>query len=158
MSIKTYHLNKAFQSLNKAMIRAEEDLEDLEVRDACIQRFKYNYELVIQLIKKYIKEYHTGREEVESLICKDLLRIAAQIGLIENVETLKKQLKKFEKKHSKEIKDNKDYYQKINRVRDELGLPEEVGVYEWRESPSFADPSSGRTWQCSGRRSTDPSP
>ena len=60
-------------------------------------------------------------------------------GLIENVEALKKQLKKFEKKHSTEIRENQDYYNKVSRVRDELGLPKEVGVYEWRESPSFMD-------------------
>ncbi|MCE7736353.1 MAG: hypothetical protein GPJ54_15840 [Candidatus Heimdallarchaeota archaeon] len=64
-------------------------------------------------------------------------------SLIENVEALKKGLKKFEKKHSKEIKGNQDYYQKVSRLRDELGLPEEIGVYEWKESPSFMEKLRG---------------
>ncbi len=59
--------------------------------------------------------------------------------MIENVQTLKKQLKKFEKKHGKEITDNKDYYMKISELRDNLGLPEELGVYDWKDSPSFSD-------------------
>ena len=63
--------------------------------------------------------------------------------LIETVDTLKDKLKKFEKENDKEIKENKEYYEKVSRLRNELGLPEEVGVYEWRESPSFMDKLRG---------------
>ncbi len=65
-------------------------------------------------------------------------------NLIENVETLKEQLKKFEKKHGKEIRNNKDYYEKIAVIREELGLPEEVGIYDWKESPSVMDRIRGK--------------
>ncbi|MDH5403638.1 MAG: EAP30/Vps36 family vacuolar-sorting protein [Candidatus Heimdallarchaeota archaeon] len=64
--------------------------------------------------------------------------------MIENVEILKEQLKKFEKEHGKEIKDNRDYYEKIALVREELGLPTEVGVYEWKDSPSLKDRMGGK--------------
>ncbi|MHA2092541.1 MAG: hypothetical protein ACW98K_16975 [Candidatus Kariarchaeaceae archaeon] len=40
--------------------------------------------------------------------------------LIENVETLKKDLRKFEKKHGKDIQSNKDYYEKISLLREEI--------------------------------------
>jgi hypothetical protein len=63
--------------------------------------------------------------------------------LIENVEHFKQQLKKFEKKHQKELKDNKDYYSKVSQLRSDLGLPEEIGIYEWRESPSFMEKLKG---------------
>lgn len=59
--------------------------------------------------------------------------------MIENVENLKKQLKKFEKKHGKDIKENREYYEKIADLRDTLGLPGEVGIYDWKDSPSFTD-------------------
>ena len=52
---------------------------------------------------------------------------------------MKEQLKKFEKKHDKEIKTNKEYYSKVSRIREELGLPEEIGIYEWRDSPTMLD-------------------
>jgi hypothetical protein len=64
--------------------------------------------------------------------------------LIENVETLKKDLRKFEKKHGKDIQSNKDYYEKISLLREELGLPEEVGIYDWKDSPSFTDRLRGK--------------
>lgn len=60
-------------------------------------------------------------------------------GIVENVEALKKQLKKFEKKHGKEISKNKEQYEKISQLREELGLPPEIGVYEWKEAPSLMD-------------------
>ena len=59
--------------------------------------------------------------------------------MIENVAVLKDQLKKFEKSHGKEIQENKDYYQKIAELRGGLGLPGEIGIYEWKDSPSFKD-------------------
>ena len=64
--------------------------------------------------------------------------------MIENVEKLKDQLKKFEKKHGDEIQTNKDFYGKISSIRDGLGLPAEVGIYEWKEGPSFRDRLSGK--------------
>lgn len=64
--------------------------------------------------------------------------------LIENVETLKEQLKKFEKKHKKEISNTKEYYEKIAIIREELGLPEEIGIYDWKESPSIMDRVRGK--------------
>ncbi len=64
--------------------------------------------------------------------------------MIENATILKEQLKKFEKKHAKEIKTNKEYYSKISSLREQLGLPKEVGVYEWKDSPSIGDKISGK--------------
>ncbi len=64
--------------------------------------------------------------------------------LIKNYKILEKQLKSFEKKHKKDIKENKEYYQKISELRRELGLPEEIGVYDWKESPSFMDKITGK--------------
>ena len=63
--------------------------------------------------------------------------------MIDNLESLKDQLKKFEKEHKKEIETNKEYYSKVNTIRDELGLPMEIGVYEWKESASFKDRLTG---------------
>lgn len=64
-------------------------------------------------------------------------------NMIENIDNLKKQLKNFEKKHEKELKTNKDYYAKVSTLRDELGLPQEIGVYEWKESASLKDRITG---------------
>ena len=64
--------------------------------------------------------------------------------MIENIEGLKEQLKKFEKKHGKDISANKDYYSKVSELRENLGLPQEIGIYEWKDSPSLRDKISGK--------------
>ena len=64
--------------------------------------------------------------------------------LIENYKALEKQLRQFEKKHGKQIQENKEYYQKITEFRRELGLPDEIGVYEWKEKPGFIDRLTGK--------------
>lgn len=64
--------------------------------------------------------------------------------LIQNYRNLEKQLKEFEKKHGKKIKDNREYYEKLSEFRRELGLPEEIGVYDWKEKPTFVDKLTGK--------------
>jgi nucleotidyltransferase substrate binding protein (TIGR01987 family) len=85
MSINIAPLQKAFASLSKALNRALNDPEDLEVRDGSIQRFEYTYELSVKLLKRYIEEEAPTTENVDQLNFKDLLRISAEIGLIQDV-------------------------------------------------------------------------
>ncbi len=63
--------------------------------------------------------------------------------MIENTKETKKQLQKFEKKYSDKIKQNKDYYEKLEGLREELGLPKEIGRYDWRDAPSMKDKLTG---------------
>jgi nucleotidyltransferase substrate binding protein (TIGR01987 family) len=79
-------LEKAFISLSKAMERANLDLSDLELRDACIQRFEYTYELSNKIIKRFIEEVQPSPEIVDQLTYRDLLRLAAEVGIVESVE------------------------------------------------------------------------
>lgn len=60
--------------------------DDLEVRDACIQRFEYTYELCIKLIKRYIEQEMPLSENVDRLNYRDLIRVAFEIGLIQDIE------------------------------------------------------------------------
>ena len=86
MIISITPFKQAFLSLSRAMERASREPDDLEVRDACIQRFEYTYELCIKTIKRYIEHEMPLPEKVDQLNYRDLLRIAFEIGLIENVE------------------------------------------------------------------------
>ncbi len=85
-TIRIYPLKNTFISLTKAMNRAKLNPEDLEVRDACIQRFEYTYELSIKFIKRYIEEEHPTAENIDQMNFRDLLRLAAEIGLIDQIE------------------------------------------------------------------------
>lgn len=85
MLISTIPFQRALLSLCKALERSSMDRSDLEVRDACIQRFEYTYELGIKTIKRYIEQEMPLPEQVDQLNYRDLLRIAFEIGLIEQV-------------------------------------------------------------------------
>jgi nucleotidyltransferase substrate binding protein (TIGR01987 family) len=86
MAIILTPLNKAFLSLKVAVDRAAQNPNDLEIRDGCIQRFEYTYELAIKMIKRFIKEEQPLSENVNQLNYRDLLRLAGEIGLIEEIE------------------------------------------------------------------------
>lgn len=86
MAIKIAPLQKAFQSLVKAVNRSIKEPDDMEIRDACIQRFEYTYELCIKMMKRYIEQEMPISEKVDQMNYRDLLRIAAEIGLITHAE------------------------------------------------------------------------
>ena len=86
MSLNFDALIKAFASLNIAIQRAMKDPKDLEVRDACIQRFEYTFELCVKTIKRYIEMEMPISENIDQMNYRDLMRVAFEIGLIQVVE------------------------------------------------------------------------
>ncbi len=85
-NISILPLKKAFLSLEKAVDRSNQNIEDLELRDACIQRFEYTYELASKMIKRFIEVSQPFSAIIDQLTYRDLLRLAAEIGLIDSVE------------------------------------------------------------------------
>lgn len=79
-------LIKAYQSLVHAFERSLTVPDDLEVRDACIQRFEYTFELSIKTIKRYIEQEMPIKESVDQINYRDLLRITFEIGLIDEID------------------------------------------------------------------------
>jgi nucleotidyltransferase substrate binding protein (TIGR01987 family) len=86
MAISIDPLKKAFASFIKAMERSLKDPSDLEIRDACIQRFEYTYELCIKTIKRYIEQEMPSSENIDQLNYRDLLRVAFEAGLIDHID------------------------------------------------------------------------
>lgn len=86
MMITTMPLTHVLQSLNKALERSAQVPTDLEVRDACIQRFEYTYELCIKIMKRYIEQEMPLSANIDTLNYRDLLRIAFESGLIAQVD------------------------------------------------------------------------
>lgn len=76
-------LEKALVSLKKAFIRSQKDLKDEELRDASIQRFEYTFELAIKMLRRQLKEIESA-EEIDRLTFRDLIRVSAEKGLVEN--------------------------------------------------------------------------
>ena len=85
MALSVKPLELAFTSLCRAVARFEQDRTDLEVRDACIQRFEYTYELSIKIIKRYLEQEMSLAERIDQLNYRDLIRIAHEVNLIKEV-------------------------------------------------------------------------
>lgn len=79
-------LKKAHSSLLKAVNRSLKDRNDLEVRDACIQRFEYTYELCIKMMKRFLETEMPSMDGLDRMNYRDLIRVAFEAGLIQEVE------------------------------------------------------------------------
>jgi len=88
-------------------------------------------------IEKKLKSKSAYQRKEAELLIDQLDR------MIDDLESLKGQLKTFEKEHKDEIESNKEYYKKVSAIREELGLPMEVGVYEWKDRASLKDKITG---------------
>lgn len=91
MKIDTVVLKKAIAHLSKSMEFAGSDSAQKDTdlfrtfRTACIKSFEYTYELSIQLIKRQLETMASSPDEVDRLNFKDLIRTAAEKGLISEV-------------------------------------------------------------------------
>jgi nucleotidyltransferase substrate binding protein (TIGR01987 family) len=79
-------LEKAINSLNRALVRAVDATGDEELRDACIQRFEYTFELCWKMLKRQLELELPNPTEVDGYSYRQLFRIAAERGLVQDVE------------------------------------------------------------------------
>ena len=86
MSLDFSPLEKAINSLNRALVRAVASPGDEELRDACIQRFEYTFELCWKMLKRQLELELPNPTEVDGYSYRQLFRIAAERGLVQNVE------------------------------------------------------------------------
>lgn len=74
-------LEKALASLKKAFVRAQASVGDEELRDACIQRFEYSFELCWKMLKRRIEADIGPSEDIDSYSKKTLFRVGGERGL-----------------------------------------------------------------------------
>lgn len=86
MSLYLDSLEKALTSFKKAVDRSLAEPEDKEIRDSVIQRFEYTYELCWKMIKRRLEADAPNPQAIDQLSFRDLMREAAQHGLIIKVE------------------------------------------------------------------------
>jgi nucleotidyltransferase substrate binding protein (TIGR01987 family) len=79
-------LEKAINSLNRALVRAVAALGDEELRDACIQRFEYTFELCWKMLKRQLELELPNPTEVDGYSYRQLFRISGERGLVQDVE------------------------------------------------------------------------
>lgn len=85
MSLDLSPFIKALTSLERALARSVGAPEDKEVRDACIQRFEFTYELAWKMLKRRLEMDVPNPQEVDGMSYRTLMRVGAEMGLIEDV-------------------------------------------------------------------------
>lgn len=86
MSIDFSPLEKAINSLKRALDRSVGAVGDEELRDACIQRFEYTFELCWKMLKRQLEQELPNPAEVDGYSYRHLFRVGAERGLVEDVE------------------------------------------------------------------------
>ena len=76
--------NSALSSLERALLRAQGLPADEELRDACIQRFEYSFELAWKMLKLRLELDVPSTDAVDTLSYRAMIRLAAERGLLTN--------------------------------------------------------------------------
>jgi len=88
-------------------------------------------------IEEKLKREAALREKGADLALKELNE------MITSIKSLNDQLKEIEKKFGNEIKSNPQIAQKLYSIREELGLPTELALFEKKEKPGLLDKLTG---------------
>ncbi|MBI5448324.1 MAG: nucleotidyltransferase substrate binding protein [Gammaproteobacteria bacterium] len=77
-------LVKAMNTLDEAVTKYAKVPDDKFVRDACIQRFEYTYELSHKTLRRYMALSESSIEVVEEMSFPELIRTACERGLLKS--------------------------------------------------------------------------
>ena len=82
---------RAINSLKEAILEYNKDKNNSFVRDSVIQRFEYTYELSIKMLKRYLENISSSKNEIDMMSFNDIIRKANIKGLLNgNLETWQK--------------------------------------------------------------------
>lgn len=83
MQLDLTSLKKAIQSLEKAVNEYKINPNEF-VRDSCIQRFEYTYELSWKTIKRHLEITVANPNSIDEMSFQELIRMANEKGLLLN--------------------------------------------------------------------------
>ena len=75
-------LKKAIASLQAALARHELAPDDDVVRDGCIQRFEFTYELSHKMLKRFLEATSADPAGVDAMAFPDLIRTGSERGIL----------------------------------------------------------------------------
>lgn len=85
MKLDLSSLEKALAALQRALARARENPGDEELRDACIQRFEFSFELAWKMLKRRLEMDLPNAAELDGMSYRTLIRVGAEHGLLSDV-------------------------------------------------------------------------
>ncbi|NQY73946.1 MAG: nucleotidyltransferase substrate binding protein [Candidatus Margulisbacteria bacterium] len=84
MKLDTSSLEKAINFFTTGHNRYLTNTNDLEVRDACIQRFEYTYELANKMLKRQLEFDIANSSQIDIMSFKERIRLGAEKGYIQD--------------------------------------------------------------------------
>lgn len=72
----------ALHSLRRGLARWQPVPDDEELRDACIQRFEYCFELSWKMLKRQLELDLPDASQVDAMSYRELIRVGAERGLL----------------------------------------------------------------------------
>ena len=73
---------KAIASLEAALTRQAREPDDDLLRDGCIQRFEFTYELSHKMLKRFLVATSPNPAEYENMLFPDVIRTGSEGGLL----------------------------------------------------------------------------
>ena len=92
-------LEKAIISLENALIEYDKNPNEF-VRDACIQRFEFVYDLSHKMLKRYLQISSPNKEEIDNMSFADIIRTGAKQNILESSWDIWKQYRESRNKTS----------------------------------------------------------
>lgn len=83
MKLELSSFEKALASLVEALVEFDRTQSQF-VKDACIQRFEYTYELAHKLLKRQLEAMSPNPSEIDQMSFPDMIRSGAERGLLAN--------------------------------------------------------------------------
>ena len=82
MNLDVSSLAKALATLDEALQARRASPENKFIRDACIQRFEYCYELSHKMLRRYLEQTEAAPSEIDGLNFPQLIRLGFERGLL----------------------------------------------------------------------------
>jgi nucleotidyltransferase substrate binding protein (TIGR01987 family) len=76
--------SRAVATLKRALDEFERDNSNEFVRDACIQRFEYCYDLATKMIKRHLKLTEDDPSGIVAMSTQERIRRAYEVGILQN--------------------------------------------------------------------------
>jgi nucleotidyltransferase substrate binding protein (TIGR01987 family) len=75
---------KAIETLGDALNEYQKDTSNSYVRDSCIQRFEYCYDLSTKIIRRFLSNISEIAEDIQNKHFSDIIRLAYTRGILKN--------------------------------------------------------------------------
>ena len=85
MTLDLTPLERALAALQRGLLRWQATPADEELRDACIQRFEFTFELCWKMLKRRLEIDLPNAAEVDGMSFRALMRAGAEQGLVADV-------------------------------------------------------------------------